>query len=91
LTHFLKFLQTSSMTRAVSATEANARRDWFNLACDLIGGQRAMARALDVGERSVRSWCAGDRGINERIIQEARKALRRHADACRETSDLSPP
>jgi hypothetical protein len=51
-------------------------------ATELLGGQRGLARILNVGERSVRAWLAGDRGISDGVLRDVAQALARHAAAC---------
>ena len=60
----------------------SARRTWLVQSAELLGGQRALARALDVGERSVRMWIAGDRAIRNGVISDVVLALERRASAC---------
>jgi hypothetical protein len=51
-------------------------------AAELLGGQRALARVLDVGERSVRAWLAGDRNISDGVLSDTQDALSVHAMKC---------
>lgn len=51
-------------------------------AADMLGGQRALAKVLNVSERSVRAWLAGDRSIGDGVLGETAAAVARHADAC---------
>lgn len=51
-------------------------------AADLLGGQRALATALGVSERSVRAWLAGDRSISDGVLGDTMKALGTHGDRC---------
>lgn len=76
---------------APTFTDATSRRDWFIEACRLVGGQRAMAAALYVTERSVGRWCAGERPVPDGAVADAVAALRGHGNACFEQADLSPP
>ena len=48
----------------------------------VLGGQRALAVVLGVGERSVRAWLAGDRGINDGVLRDTEDALVRHGEKC---------
>ncbi|MFZ4687886.1 MAG: YdaS family helix-turn-helix protein [Polymorphobacter sp.] len=51
-------------------------------AAEAIGGQRALARALGVGERSVRAWLAGERSISDGVLLDAETAVERHITYC---------
>lgn len=75
----------------VSFTDDSARREWFGEACRLVGGQRAMARCLDVSDRAVRAWCAGDRGISDGVMRDAVAVLRQHAADCHAHADHRAP
>lgn len=55
----------------------------FSLAVDLLGGQRATARALDIGERTVRGLCSGERPLHDGFLRDAAAALIEHANRCR--------
>ena len=44
--------------------------------------QCQMAKALDVNERTVRRWYAGDSTIPDRIWPELRELLGKHAAEC---------
>lgn len=47
----------------------------INNAAALLGGQHKLARALDVSERSVRFWLAGDREISDGVLEDAARVL----------------
>lgn len=51
-------------------------------AAELLGGGRALARALGVAERSVRAWLAGERGISDGVLADTEKALLAHSEKC---------
>jgi hypothetical protein len=51
-------------------------------AAELLGGQRALARCLNVSERSVRAWLAGDRNISNGVLADTGAALIAHAERC---------
>lgn len=60
----------------------------FALAVELLGGQRATARALGIHERSVRALLAGPdeptgRALHDGVLQVIAEALIDHAEACR--------
>lgn len=60
----------------------------FALAVELLGGQRATARALGIHERSVRALIAGPdqpfgRALHDGFLRDAAAALLAHAEACR--------
>ena len=59
----------------------------FAHAVDLLGGQRATARALGIHERSVRALLAGPeaggRALHDGFLRDIAKALLAHAEACR--------
>lgn len=61
----------------------------FRAAVDLLGGQRATARALGIAERTVRALVAGPQDPNGRklhagFLRDTAQALVLHALACRE-------
>lgn len=59
----------------------------FAHAVDLLGGQRATARALGIHERSVRALLAGPeaggRALHDGFLRDIAEALLDHAEACR--------
>lgn len=57
--------------------------EYFARAVQLLGGNTATARALDINERTVRMFIAGDRRLHAGILEDIGKALIAHADECR--------
>lgn len=55
----------------------------FRTAVDLIGGQNAAARVLNMSERSMRYLIAGERRLHAGILEDMARALIAHASACR--------
>jgi hypothetical protein len=67
------------------------QRELFACAAELLGGQRATARALDVTDRTVRALLAGERPLHAGFLRDVAAALIAHADACRKLERrLSP-
>ncbi len=63
----------------------------FRRATELLGGQRATARALDIGERTMRALVAGERALHDGYLRDTAAALIAHAEACRELErQISP-
>ena len=72
------------MTASTPKTQLND----FALAVELLGGQRATARALGIHERSVRALLAGPdeptgRALHDGFLRDIAAALIDHAEACR--------
>ena len=68
-----------------NATINIPRRVWLREAADLLGGGRALARALNISEASVRKLLSdgpNNRGISDGIVKDTRAALHAHAAAC---------
>lgn len=57
--------------------------EYFARAVQLLGGNTATARALDVNERTVRMFISGQRRLHAGILEDIGKALIDHADECR--------
>lgn len=63
--------------------------DDFRRAVELLGGQRAAARAMSdssgisMNERTMRSLCSGERNLHAGYLRDIARALIAHADACR--------
>jgi hypothetical protein len=89
---FLSMVRTAAMVRAAAlAVEPenrhkpgmdNERIALLEKAAEALGGQRALARVLNVGERSVRAWLAGDRNISDGVLSDTQDALSVHAMKC---------
>jgi hypothetical protein len=63
----------------------------FLAAIDLLGGQRATARAIGINDRTLRALIAGEKNLHQGYLQDIATALQHHADACREAErQLSP-
>jgi hypothetical protein len=54
----------------------------FLLAVELLGGQRATARLLDIAERTVRALVSRERNLHSGFMRDLTAALRNHASAC---------
>lgn len=54
----------------------------FLRAVDMLGGQRATARILNVAERTVRALVSRDRRLHIGYMRDITAALRDHAGAC---------
>lgn len=67
------------------------RREFFNMACELLGGQRTTARILKVTDRTVRSLCAGDSAIKLGFMRDITAALRTRGEACRALAAKTDP
>jgi hypothetical protein len=65
-------------------TPAESQHKLFVKASDMLGGQRAAARAMDISERTMRRLIAGDSPIHDGFMRDMAKALLDHAQACRE-------
>lgn len=63
-------------------TPETQHRDFLE-AVELLGGQRAAARALHMSERSLRYLIAGERRLHAGILEDLATALAAHADECR--------
>lgn len=68
----------------------------FRQAVELLGGQRATARALGIAERTVRALVAGPGDPNGRklhagFLEDTAAALLKHADQCRELEKRLTP
>lgn len=57
--------------------------EWFAQAVQLLGGQRATARYLDVSERNIRYLLAGDVPLHDGFLRDTAAALVKHANQCR--------
>jgi len=55
----------------------------FSAAVDLLGGQPAAARILNIPESVLRELCDGKRPLNVRLLRDISRALIAHAKACR--------
>lgn len=71
--------------------DQNRRREYFNMACDLLGGQRAVARILKVSDRTVRNLCAGTHDIKIGFMRDVTTALDRRAHACVALARVTDP
>ncbi|WP_374651905.1 hypothetical protein [Rhizorhabdus sp.] len=61
------------------------RRDWLRAAADLVGGNRALARLLDISDPSMSKYLTDGpnaRAIPDGIVQDTRDVLLAHADRC---------
>lgn len=59
------------------------QREYFARAAQLLGGNEATARILDISSRSLRSFISGERRLHSGILKDIAAALIAHADACR--------
>lgn len=57
--------------------------EYFTRAVQLLGGQQATSRALDMSDRSLRMLLSGTRRLHTGILEDIAKALIDHADECR--------
>lgn len=63
--------------------------DTFRAAVELLGGQRAAARAMhavsgmSMNERTMRALCSGERTLHAGYLRDIARALIAHADNCR--------
>lgn len=71
--------------------EQSQRRQQFITACDLLGGQRAVARILDVSDRTVRNLCSGNGQIKLGFMRDLTTALEAHARACQRLARSTDP
>lgn len=67
------------------------RRQQFIAACDLLGGQRAVARILAVTDRTVRNLCSGQAHIKIGFMRDLTTALEAHARACQRLARDTDP
>lgn len=58
------------------------RRQFFITACELLGGQRPVARRLGVSDRTVRYLVAGDLTLTVSFMRDLTAALDEHARTC---------
>jgi hypothetical protein len=63
--------------------DQQTQQEYFARAVQLIGGQQATSRALNMSDRSVRMLLSGDRRLHAGILEDMAKALIAHADECR--------
>lgn len=52
-------------------------------AVEALGGQRRVAKILDVTDRTVRGLVSGDRALHTGYLRDISRALLGHADLCR--------
>lgn len=71
--------------------DQSRRREYFNMACDLLGGQRAVARILKVTDRTVRNLCSGNQEIRIGFMRDITTALDRRARACVSLARVTDP
>lgn len=73
------------------ATTPQIQLDRFRLAVTLLGGPRAAAQEIGVGDRTVERLIAGASPIHDGFLRDIARALLRHADACKALErQLSP-
>ena len=63
--------------------DQQTQQEYFARAVQLLGGQQATSRALNMSDRSVRMLLAGERRLHAGILEDMAKALIAHADECR--------
>lgn len=78
------------MTITDPMTQEQRRQD-FIAATELLGGQRATARILDISERSIRNLVNGSHPVHIGFIGDITNALRDHARACNELAKRTDP
>jgi DNA-binding transcriptional regulator YdaS (Cro superfamily) len=71
--------------------DQETRRQHFNEATELLGGQRAVARILRITDRSVRNLCSGKTDIKIAFMREITTALEARARACARVSRATDP
>ncbi len=71
--------------------DQETRRLQFVHACDLLGGQREVARILQVSDRTVRSLCSGDSAIKQGFMREITEALYQRSKACNALARRTDP
>lgn len=67
------------------------RRQHFIEACELLGGQRPVARILGVSDRTVRYLVAGDLTLTKGFMRDITHALRQREGACRALAAKTDP
>lgn len=67
------------------------RRNRFNAAVDLLGGQRRVAQILDVTDRTVRNLASGRQDIRVGMMHDVSVALRDRAAACADLAKATDP
>lgn len=67
------------------------RRQDFNEATELLGGQRAVARILGITDRTVRNLCSGKSEIKIGFMRDITDALEARARACARVSRSTDP
>lgn len=67
------------------------RRQLFIEACELLDGQRAVARILGVSDRTVRYLAAGDLTLTKGFMGDITHALRQREGACRALAAKTDP
>lgn len=71
--------------------DQDLQREYFARAAQLLGGNEATARVLNISSRSLRSFISGERRLHSGILQDIATALLAHAEACRTLErNLSP-
>lgn len=66
-----------------AGTDPDIQRQRFDRACELLGGNHAAGRALDLSERTIRALRKGERQLHDGTLERTARALIAHADACR--------
>lgn len=64
--------------------DEQTQRERFEMAVELLGGNHAAARELEVGERTIRALKSGERQLHDGFLRDMAAALIRRADLCRE-------
>lgn len=67
------------------------RRADFLLAVELLGGQRPVAKILNITERTVRGLVSGGRHIHDGFMQDITTALYDRERSCRELARRTDP
>lgn len=67
------------------------RREYFSMACELLGGQRSVARILKVSDRTVRYLCSGHQEIKIGFMRDITTALDRRSRACVALARVTDP
>jgi hypothetical protein len=71
--------------------DQDQRRQHFIAACELLGGQRPVARILGVSDRTVRYLVAGDLTLTRGFMRDITAALRDRGTACRALAAQTDP
>lgn len=79
------------MTDEPTTKTYEQRRADFIAATALLGGQRVVARKLNIVERTMRGLMNGERQIHDGYMRDITELLTLHAAACRELAKHTDP